>query len=365
MTTADATQRGAEQANSARQNSPQTGSDPGAVPDLIQIAAPVAHEMQLVEEWLTTNLIDDSAFVGELLSQLFQAGGKRIRPLISLLASAASLTDEKVDPHHSKMSRLHIILAVLTELIHAASLVHDDVIDAADVRRGQTTVNRRFNDKMAVLLGDLLFAQASICLARIMNPSVVGVYGQVLGDLCSGEISQMRQQFSLKVDFDAYVQKSIGKTASLIAAGAHCGAILNARSNEVIQALHQYGTNLGICFQIVDDLLDVTGSAAKTGKPVGSDLKNGLLTAPSLFILARGDELSERFAELVKTRKVENEDGLKEALTIVEEGGGIEKTKELAGAYGLKARDALNILPPTPARQSLSDIVDYVLVRSS
>lgn len=333
--------------------------------DLTVIAAPVAHEMKLVEEWLTTNLIDDSPFVGELLSQLFQSGGKRIRPLIALLASKASLTEASVDPVHSQMSRLHIILAVLTELIHSASLVHDDVIDAADTRRGKETVNRRFSDKMAVLLGDLLFAQASICLARIMNPSVVGVYGQVLGDLCSGEISQMRQQFSLKVDFDAYIAKSIGKTASLIAAGAHCGAILNARSNEVIQGLKDYGVNLGICFQIVDDLLDLTGSAAKTGKPVGSDLRNGLITAPALYVLERSDELSARLSELVKTRQVENDEGLAQAVAIIKEGDGIEKTFALARTYGDKAIASLNVLVDSAAKDSLISIVEYVLTRSS
>src|SRR5690606_34339694 len=118
--------------------------------------------------WLRTNLIDDNPFVEELLKQVFHAGGKRIRPLIVLLSSKASARNV------GEVGRLHIILAVLTELIHTASLVHDDVIDRADVRRGQETVNKRWSEKVAVLMGDLLFAQASICLARIMNPVVVG-----------------------------------------------------------------------------------------------------------------------------------------------------------------------------------------------
>lgn len=333
--------------------------------DIASISAPVAHELKLVEEWLTTNLIDDSPFVGDLLAQIFQAGGKRIRPLISLLGSKASLADPAVDSAHAEMSRLHIILAVLTELIHAASLVHDDVIDASSTRRGKETVNKRFNDKLAVLLGDLLFAQASICLARIMNPVVVGIYGQVLGDLCSGEIGQMRQQFVSTVNWDAYIQKSVNKTASLIAAGAHSGAILNARPDAVVSALKDYGTNLGVCFQIVDDLLDVTGSAHETGKPVGNDLRNGLLTAPALYVLEKEDASSQRLIELINNRAVQTDDGLAEALAIVVNSGGVEKAMALASSYGQLAKDSLSILPESASKQALVDMVEYVLVRSS
>ncbi|CAN5332824.1 solanesyl diphosphate synthase [soil metagenome] len=348
----------------AKSDKPEAGQECQSN-DLSCIIQPVAAEMALVEEWLVTNLIDDSPFVGDLLSQIFQAGGKRIRPLISLLGSKASLADASVDAAHSEMSRLHIILAVLTELIHSASLVHDDVIDAASTRRGKETVNKRFNDKLAVLLGDLLFAQASICLARIMNPVVVGIYGQVLGDLCSGEIGQMRQQFVCRVDWDAYILKSINKTASLIAAGAHSGAILNARPDNVVAGLKDYGVNLGVCFQIVDDLLDVTGSASQTGKPVGNDLRNGLLTAPALYVLERNDGSSVKLIELINNRAVQTDEGVEEALTIIRKSGGVEQAQALAVSYGDKAKSALDVLPDSASKQSLLAMVDYVLVRSN
>lgn len=336
----------------------------GEKPDLARIAMPVSHEMKLVEEWLTTNLIDDSPFVGEMLAQLFKAGGKRIRPMVSLLASKASLTDPTEDPAHSRMSRLHIILAVLTELIHSASLVHDDVIDSAATRRGKETVNKKFSDKLAVLLGDLLFAQASICLARIMNPVVVGIYGQVLGDLCSGEIGQMRQQFSTRVDFDAYIQKSIGKTASLIAAGTHSGAILNGRPDNVVSSLKDYGVALGICFQIVDDLLDVTASSEETGKPAGNDLRNGLITAPALFVLEAGGEGARRLTELIADRSVQKDEGLAEAMEIIKTNGGVEKGIALAASWGEKARRSLDVIADSESKSSLLELVDYVLVRN-
>jgi all-trans-nonaprenyl-diphosphate synthase len=327
-------------------------------PDLKALAEPVKEELALVEEWLGTNLIDDNRVVHELLADLFKAGGKRIRPLITLLCSQASNRQE------TEFSRLHIILAVLTELIHAASLVHDDVIDRASVRRGQQTVNRRFNDRLAVLLGDLLFAQASICLARIMNPVVVGIYGQVLGDLCSGEIRQMNQQFSTAINWDAYLRKSVCKTASLFAAGSHSGAILNGCAPDVVSDLKQFGLNLGLCFQIVDDLLDVTGKAEELGKEPGSDLRSGVITAPALFVLEQKTNAAERLAELIKNRLIITDEGTAEAIDLIRNNGGIEKTIELAQKYAQLSVENLQKLPNSTYKNSLEQLADYILIRT-
>lgn len=327
--------------------------------DLSHLLAPVKPEMQLVDTWLTSNLIDDNAFVSDLLAQVFQAGGKRLRPALTILSSKASLHAGE------EISRLHIILAVLTELIHTASLVHDDVIDQASLRRGASTVNRKFNDKLAVLIGDLLFAQASICLARLMNPPIVGIYGQVLGDLCAGEIRQMRQQFSSVVDWDAYIQKSVNKTASLFAAGCQSSAILNRREEAVVASLKSYGTNLGVCFQIVDDLLDVTGNTEQLGKAAGSDLANGVVTAPALFVLEQNDASAERLKNLIDTRAVGQSEGLAEALNLISKAGGIEKTVKLATKYAEAAKDNLACLPASTYKDSLAGIADYLLVRTN
>lgn len=332
-------------------------SSPDPSPDLSRIVALVDEEMALVEDWLKTNLIDDNPFVEQLLKQIFFSGGKRIRPLIVLLSSRATTGE-------GELSRLHIILAVLTELIHTASLVHDDVIDKASVRRGQETINKTWNDRLAVLMGDLLFAQASICLARIMNPVIVGIYGQVLGDLCAGEIKQMRMQFSTDIDWESYTSKSMSKTASLISAGSHSGAILNGCDNDTIQALKDYGVNLGICFQIVDDLLDITASEKETGKAVGSDLKNGVITAPSLFVLEKGGEKADRLRKLIRERTVTTDEGLAEALDLIVSSGGVESTVELAAGYTARARACLEVLPDTSYREGLCELADYVMTRT-
>lgn len=331
---------------------------PQAAVNLSPLLALVDQEMALVEQFLSTNMIDENPFVEELLKQIFAAGGKRIRPLIVLLSSKATSKTEE-------LGRLHIILAVLTELIHTASLVHDDVIDRASVRRGHETINKKYNERVAVLMGDLLFAQASICLARIMNPVIVGIYGQVLGDLCAGEIKQMRQQFVSTVDWDAYIGKSVSKTASLFSAGSHSGSILNGCSNETIQQLKEYGLNLGICFQIADDLLDITGQSSETGKAVGGDLRNGLVTAPAMFVLERKDAHADRLKKLIQTREVSTDEGVAEALSIIRTQGGVEATIELARQYGDKSLAALSELKPSPYKDALAALTDYVMIRTS
>lgn len=327
-------------------------------PDLSHLLTPVKEELVLVEQLLTTNLIDSTPFVAELLSQIFQAGGKRIRPAVIILAGKASAKEAHA------IGRLHIVLAVLTELIHTASLVHDDVIDRASLRRGKPSINRRFNDRLAVLLGDLLFAQASICLARIMNPVIVGIYGQVLGDLCAGEICQMQRQYSTSVDWDGYIRKSVCKTASLFSAGTHSAAILNAAPDTVIIGLKEYGLNLGICFQIIDDLLDIIGSSSELGKEPGSDLQSGVLTAPAMFVLEQQDKAASKLAKLIKTRAVSEPDGRDEALYLIRTHGGVEGALKLALSYAEAAREALSVVPRCTYRHSLENIVEYMLKRT-
>ena len=340
----------------------QSPTSPALAPSPVELGAllePVKAELELVEQFLNSNLVDDSPFIVELLGQVFKAGGKRLRPALALLAAKATANSK------GEINRLHIIQAVLTELIHTASLVHDDVIDDASMRRGAETVNRKWSDKLAVLTGDLLFAQASVCLARLMNPPVVGIYGQVLGDLCAGEIRQMRAQFVLSLDWDAYIQKSIWKTASLFAAATQSASILNRCGENINSAMKDYGTSLGICFQIVDDLLDVTGQSSQLGKAAGSDLANGLITAPAIYVLERGDERSKKLEHLIKTRAVSTVEGTEEALNIIRSAGGVESTIELAQRYARQSREALLVIPPSEYRDSLEHIVDWLLTRTN
>ncbi len=318
---------------------------------------PIQVDFDLVEAQLNSNLIDDNQLITELLALVFKGGGKRIRPILVLLSSHAT------NAPNMNFSQLHITLAVLTELIHTASLVHDDILDSASVRRGAQTMNKRFNDRLAVLLGDLLFAQASICLAKIRSPEIVGIYGQVLGDLCAGEIQQMKQQFCSTLSWQDYINKSIAKTASLFAAGTHSGAILNNASSEAINGLKNYGQHLGICFQIIDDLLDVTGDAKSLGKEPGSDLKSGIITAPALFVLEQKNSAAKKLEALISSREICEPAGLEIGLDLIRNNGGIDATIELAKEHGQKAKDNLGVLPNSIYKDCLLGFTDYVLHR--
>jgi geranylgeranyl pyrophosphate synthase len=368
MTQIGANSVGENQDVSQKNSSP--GADTSCAPpcaaserpqDLSTILAPVQKELTESESFLRSNLVDNSTFVTELLSQIFQAGGKRIRPALCLLSARATSGND--------VDQLQIILSVLTELIHTASLVHDDVIDQANLRRGKETVNRKWNDKLAVLVGDLLFAQASICLAKLQSPTIVGIYGQVLGDLCAGELAQMQQKYLCTVNWDNYIRKSVCKTASLFAAGCKSAAILNNQSDRVVTAMSDYGLNLGICFQIIDDLLDVTSSESKLGKPAGSDLANGVITAPALFVLERKDQAAKNLEKLITSRAISsesNEEALAEALEIIRDTGAIESTMALAHGYAKVCHQLLaDYLPESPYRQSLHSLADFMLQRST
>lgn len=344
--------------------------------NITEVFEPVAADMAVVEKHLCTNLIDDNMFVDELLGQVFRAGGKRIRPGLVLLchhATAPDGYDNNGEDAAQAAERLcnnddvprYIILAVLTELIHSASLVHDDVIDGAQIRRGQQTVHNKWNERVAVLLGDLLFAQASICLSQLQSPKIVGIYGRVLGDLCAGEIRQLRQQYVLDIDWEAYTHKSYCKTASLFSAGCRSAAILNESSDEIIGQLEEYGKNLGICFQIVDDLLDFTGNTDTLGKKAGGDLEHGILTAPALIVLERRDKPALQLAQLISSRAVNSDDGRAQAVSIIRNYGGIEGTQTLCRKYAEQARNNLLVLARSKHRDSLIGAIENLLHRVS
>jgi all-trans-nonaprenyl-diphosphate synthase len=209
---------------------------------------------------------------------LFGAGGKRIRPAIVLLLARATTPDHEILPKHLR-------LAEITEMIHTASLVHDDVVDESAVRRGVPTVHSRFGNRVAVLAGDFLFAQSSWHLANLDNLAVVKLLSRVIMDLAEGEIQQGLNRFDTTLSIEAYLQKSYYKTASLIANSCKSVGVLSGVPETMAEQLYQYGRHLGLAFQIVDDVLDFTGSTDVLGKPAGSDLKSGNLTAPVLYAM--------------------------------------------------------------------------------
>jgi all-trans-nonaprenyl-diphosphate synthase len=283
---------------------------------------------------------------------LFGAGGKRLRPAIVLLISRATSADHSIMASHRR-------LAEITEMIHTASLVHDDVVDESELRRGVPTVHASFGNRVAVLAGDFLFAQSSWYLANLDNLEVVKLLSQVIMDLAEGEIQQGLNRFDAGLSIEAYLEKSYYKTASLIANSCKAAGVLSEVTEAMAMNLYNYGRHLGLAFQIVDDLLDFTSSADALGKPAGSDLSSGNLTAPVLYALQE-----KPFLEVLIEREFAQDGDLDQAIALVLESKGIERSRELATHHAQLAVQHLEGLPSSPSLNVLKSLKDYVLSRS-
>ena len=282
---------------------------------------------------------------------LFSAGGKRLRPGIVLLISRA------ISPEHELKSR-HKRLAEITEMIHTASLVHDDVVDEASTRRGVDTVHSRFNTRVAVLAGDFLFAQASWHLANLDDVNVVKLLSRVIMDLAEGEIKQNLNRFDAGQTFSKYINKSYCKTASLIANSSKAAGVLSDLDQEKLTALYEFGKNIGLAFQVVDDILDFTGDDKQLGKPAVSDLASGYLTAPVLYALEENKNLS-----VLINRELIEKDDLDNALNIIMNSKAIESSRKLAQDYATLSKDAITWLPDSEYKRALLSLPEFVLSR--
>lgn len=313
--------------------------------------SPVEADLRLLTENLKQLVGARHPILYAAADHLFGAGGKRLRPAIVLLLSRATMPNQEITPKHRR-------LAEITEMIHTASLVHDDVIDEAELRRGVPTVHSSFGNRVAVLAGDFLFAQSSWYLANLDNLAVVKLLSEVIMDLAEGEIQQGLNRFDASLSIDAYLEKSYYKTASLLANSAKAAGLLSGVSAEMAKNLYSYGRHIGLAFQIVDDILDFTGSSDALGKPAGSDLKSGNLTAPVLYALEE-----KPYLEGLIEREFAQEGDLEQALSLIEDSRGIERSRELASHHAQAAVQYLVDLPATESRQALTELADYVLSR--
>jgi all-trans-nonaprenyl-diphosphate synthase len=282
---------------------------------------------------------------------LFDAKGKRVRPAIVLLVSRATMAGKEITQRHRR-------LAEITEMIHTASLVHDDVIDESEMRRGIPTVHASFGNRIAILAGDFLFAQSSWYLANLDNLEVIKLLSEVIKDYAEGEIQQGLSRFSTDLSIDAYLKKTYYKTASLIANSSKAAAILSDASDEIAVHLYEYGRHLGLAFQIIDDILDFTGSADVLGKPAGSDLRSGNLTVPVLYALEE-----KPYLEVLIEREFAQEDDLEQAIALIRDSQGLERSRKLAEYHAHTAVEHLHELPASDSRQALANLADYVLNR--
>lgn len=282
---------------------------------------------------------------------LFHAGGKRLRPAIVLLI--AKLTPTKILDVHKR-------LAEITEIIHTASLVHDDVLDECSTRRGVKTVHNTFSTKVAVLAGDFLFAQSSWYLANLGNLNVVQTISKVIIDFAEGEVKQGLINFDLHLSLSEYMEKSFYKTASLIAASCKGASMLSKEDDVISNCAYNYGKYIGLAFQIIDDILDIVGSSNTLGKPIGSDFKNGNLTSPILFALAE-EPLLITFID----REFCNMGDFETSLILINRSSGLQQARDLANEYIQAALNCVDVNKNLNSILGLKRIMTHILDRVS
>jgi len=294
--------------------------------------------------------------------------GKQVRPVMVMLLSRAMMGSNselgELDSNHPYTA--HILksqrrLAEITEMIHTASLFHDDVIDEADTRRGQPAAHRAFGNKMAILAGDYLLARASICLARLRNVDVVECMSTVIEHLVRGEVLQIKDSRTGVVDMEGYLRKNFYKTASLMANSCKSAALLRRSPPDIIEAAYLYGKHIGVAFQLIDDALDFEGNEASLGKPALADLNAGLSTAPVLFAA----EIHEEELIPAMARKFKKTGDIELALRCIHEADGVNRTKELAAVHaGIAMGAVMEAFEPSPYRDSLVHLACRVVDRS-
>lgn len=312
---------------------------------------PIEHvkpDLRVLNQSLRNVVASDTPMLHAAAEYFFKLPGKRFRPMLVLLIGQATNMNE-----YSKHNRL----AEITELIHTASLIHDDVIDESDMRRGAASVNAEFGNKLAVLAGDFLLARASLQLARLQNIRVIEHMSMVIEHLTHGEVLQMASVGSLS--FEEYLRKTFYKTASLMAMSAKSTAVLSGCSEDTIQHAFRFGKHLGIAYQLIDDLLDFTGSEQEIGKPSqGADMQMGLVTAPLLFAQQELPELRD-----IIERQFCREEDIPRALNLVSKSEGLRLTRELAATHCQRAVEAALELPEGKAQASLVRLVGLIAER--
>ncbi len=318
-----------------------------------EIYAPVQVDLVKVEDTLKSVCRVDFPHLAGLLDYSLGSVGKRIRPILTLLAG--KFYDYDIE---------HILpMSAAVEILHTATLVHDDAVDKSSMRRGRPTVNMLWGEEQAILLGDYLFAEAGALTASTGSLRTIKLFAETLKIISSGEISQALNAYNLALTHEQYFERVAKKTAALFVLSTESGAVLSQAPEESIQILNEYGYNLGLAFQVVDDILDFVGTKEEMGKPIGADLTQGTFTLPAMLArhLYPGDEAVKNLFQ-GKDRQT----GVKEVVALIRNSPEIvEECYKIASDFCAKACRNLKQLPDNPSRKSLLELADYVVRRKT
>lgn len=321
---------------------------------LMQLYASMKSDLQGIEDQMAQTVTSDLPMLSETSLHLLKAGGKRIRPVFVLLAGKFG---------NYSLDTLKRV-AVPLELIHMASLVHDDVIDDAQTRRGQLTVKSKWDNRIAMFTGDYIYAKALTVITGLDKVRIHQILSGAMVQMCIGEMEQIRDFFNTEQSIRNYLRRIRRKTALLIAISCELGAMATDAPPKASHALYRFGYNVGMAFQITDDLLDLCGTEKAIGKPPGSDLRQGNITLPVLFALQEEGIREKLLAEITEIKNTEGPISSDGAVKLVRASPGIKTAEKMADRYIAKALKALETLPDIPAKRNLADIARFVAKRS-
>ena len=329
---------------------------PAASEDALStLVALVGPDLAATNRAIVDRMDSPVTLIPQLAAHIVAAGGKRLRPLLTLAAA-------QMCGYHGNR---HVQLAACVEFIHTATLLHDDVVDESLLRRGMSSANSVFGNKASVLVGDFLFARAFQLMVSDGSLRVLAILSQAAATIAEGEVLQLITQNDLSTPEDRYLAVIRGKTAALFTAACQVGAVVAERPPAEETALADYGANLGMAFQLVDDALDYAADQAKLGKTVGDDFREGKVTLPVLAAYAAGNEADRTFWRRTIEASEQTDDDLDHALALMAGSGAIETTIAHAARFAGDAKSALQVFPPSPLRDSLLAVADFTVSRGS
>lgn len=317
--------------------------------DLVKTYNHLKDDLNIIENSLKETIKAKNPILSEAAIKLLEAGGKRIRPAFVLLTGQLGNYDiEKIKT-----------VAVSLELIHMATLVHDDVVDESELRRGEPTIMKLYGNRIAMYTGDYILARALEEITTIDNPHIHRLLSKTLVEVCIGEIEQIRYKYVWKQNLRDYLRRIKRKTALLISSSCKLGALAGGLSLKEANYLFKYGYNIGMAFQIVDDILDITSTPETLGKPTGNDLLQGHITLPVLYAM-EDERFSNQLIETFSNTKELTPSDIEELLTLLRKTDAIEKSYELSNRYVERALDILQQFPESKAKTSLEQIAHFI-----
>ena len=327
----------------------------GRRPSLDPLAQLLGSELECVNRLIVERMQSSAALIPQLAGHIVAGGGKRLRPMLTLgCARLCKYSGSR-----------HIGLAAAVEFIHTATLLHDDVVDASDLRRGRDTANALWGNKPAILVGDFLFSRSFELMVADGSLRILEILSRASSIIAEGEVLQLRTQNDLETTETAYLEVIQAKTAELFAAASRIGAVLAARPSEEEAALDRFGRSLGIAFQLVDDMLDFSARQTEFGKSIGDDFREGKVTLPILLAFARGDEAERVFWRRALEEMDQHPGDLEHAIELIERRGALAETLLRARGYAATAIDALSIFHDGVERRALVEAAAFATERSS